>query len=61
VRQRRMQRWLPALAALVLLKLRFGLVAIVLLVVAVWRRRVRWIAIAAIAIPLVIVAAMSVH
>jgi len=64
VRQRRIQRWLPALIALVLLKLRFALIAIVLLVAAMWRRRPRRrdvIAIIAITVPLVIVAAISIH
>jgi len=67
VRQRRMQRWLPALTALVLLKLRFGLIAIVLLAEVVRRRRARMIvALAMIAIPLAVVfvitgSALNVH
>jgi hypothetical protein len=64
VRQRRVQRWLPAMAALTLLKLRFGLISIVLLFFAMWRRRPRrrdLIAIAIIAVPLAILIAFSVH
>jgi hypothetical protein len=60
VRQRRAQRWLPALAALVLLKLRFGLLAVVLLGVVVWRRRSRALIAATLAfIPIAIVFAIS--
>jgi hypothetical protein len=61
VRQRRIQRWLPSLIGLVLLKLRFALIAIVLLIAAIWRRRAQWFAMLIIAVPLVIVAAISVH
>jgi len=64
VRQRRMQRWLPSLAALVLLKLRFGLIAIVLLGAAMWRRRPRRRDVAiiiAVAIAIAIIATLSVH
>jgi hypothetical protein len=62
VRQRRAQRWLPALATLVLLKLRFGLIAVVLLSVVVWRRRSRLaVALAMIALPIAIVFAISGH
>jgi hypothetical protein len=64
VRQRRVQRWLPAMAALTLLKLRFGLISMVLLIVAMWRRRPRrrdLIVLAAIAVALAILFAFSVH
>jgi hypothetical protein len=64
VRQRRVQRWLPTMAALTLLKLRFGLISMVLLIVAMWRRRPRrrdLIVIAAIAVALAILFAFSVH
>ena len=64
VRQRRMQRWLPSLATLVLLKLRFGLIAIPLLVVSVGRRRPRRreVAIfAGVVIAIAFIAVMSVH
>lgn len=59
IRARRPKRWMPALLALVLLKLRFILVAVVLLVRGV--RRVRQLAIAAVllAIPLSIAWLMS--
>jgi hypothetical protein len=59
VRQRRVQRWLPAMAALTLLKLRFGLISIVLLFFAIRRRRL--LALAAIAIPVAVLFAFSVH
>src|SRR5439155_17666835 len=60
VRQRRAQRWLPALAGLVLLKLRFGLIALVLLGEVVRRRRSRaLIAAAIVAVPIAIVFAIS--
>ena len=61
VRQRRIQRWLPSLIGLVLLKLRFALIAIVLLIAAIWKRRTQWFALAIVAVPLVIIAAISVH
>lgn len=64
VRQRRIQRWLPSLAALVLLKLRFGLIAILLLIAAVGRRRPRrrdLAIIAAIVIAIATIALFSVH
>ena len=61
VRQRRPARWIPALAALVLLKFRFLLVAIVLLARALrgWRQIV--IAVAIVAILIAIGTATTVH
>ncbi len=41
VRDRRPQRWVPALIVLSLLKLRFALVAIVLVLLVIWRNRRR--------------------
>jgi hypothetical protein len=41
VRERRTQRWVPAIAGLVLLKLRFVLIAVVLVGELLWRRRGR--------------------
>ena len=61
VRQKRIQRWLPSLIGLVLLKLRFALMAIVLLIAAIWKRRSQWFALMIVAVPLIIVAAISVH
>jgi hypothetical protein len=58
-RQRRAWRWMPALFGLVLLKLRFVLVAIVLLVRAIRGRRQAALAVLALAIPLAIVAFTS--
>jgi len=61
VRAHRDKRWVPALIALVALKLRFGLVAIGLVLVRMrtWRQRV--IAAAILAVPLVIMWRLSVH
>jgi hypothetical protein len=61
VRAHRMQRWAPAVAALVLLKLRFGLVALGLIVAGLRARRSRMIALIALAIPLVIMFVVSIH
>ena len=66
VRQRRTQRWIPALFGMTLLKLRFILVAIPLLLIAVRRRKHVAIAALAIGVPLVVVwlvsgSATSVH
>ncbi len=55
VRQRRPLRWLPALFGLVLLKLRFLLIAVVLLARALRTRTQATIAIAMVVIPLLIV------
>ena len=61
VRQRKLGRWVPALLGLVLLKLRFVLVAIVLLLRA-FRKRSHALAAALVAIPIAIIAfAVSVH
>ncbi len=54
VRQRRAWRWVPALLALVLLKLRFLLVAVVLLARALRSRKQAGMAIAIIIVPLLI-------
>ncbi len=61
VRQRRAWRWIPALFALVLLKLRFLLIAIVLLFRALrsWWQAV--VAIAIVAIPMALVRGTNVH
>jgi hypothetical protein len=57
-----MQRSLPALAALTLLKVRFGLIAMVLFVFAVRRRRsMVWVAIIAIALPAAMYFGRGVH
>ncbi len=61
VRQRRAWRWIPALLALVLLKLRFLLVAIVLLARALRNWRHALIAIALLAIVLAVGSATTVH
>jgi hypothetical protein len=66
VRQRRQQRWIPALFGMTLLKLRFILVAIPLLLMGVRRRRDAAIAALAIGVPLLVVwlvsgSATSVH
>lgn len=66
VRQRRAQRWIPALFGMTLLKLRFILVAIPLLLIAVRRRKHVAIAALAIAVPLFVAwmasgSATSVH
>ncbi len=60
IRQERWQRWLPALFALVMLKLRFGLIG-VLLVVHALRSRSRAAAagIAALVVPVIVVWAVS--
>lgn len=54
VRQRRPARWIPALAAFVLLKLRFLLVAVVLLVRALRRWRDAVVAAAILVVPLLV-------
>ena len=54
VRQRRTPRWIAATLALVLLKIRFGLIAIVLLARALRTRRQLAIAGAVVAVPLVV-------
>ncbi|HEX3069016.1 MAG TPA: hypothetical protein VHX14_10610 [Thermoanaerobaculia bacterium] len=54
VRQRRPARWITAVFALVLLKIRFGLIAIVLLARALRTRRQVLIASAVVAVPLLI-------
>ena len=54
VRQRRPPRWIAAIFALVLLKIRFGLIAIVLLARALRTRRQLAIAGAVVAVPLVV-------
>ena len=57
IRNQRIQRWLPALFGLVMLKLRFVLVAVGIVGVAVRRakaRRSTWIALAIIAVPMAI-------
>lgn len=54
VRQRRAQRWIPALFGMTLLKLRFILVAIPLLLIAVRRRKHVVIAALAITVPLIV-------
>jgi len=66
IRQRRAMRWLQALCALVLLKIRFGLIAVALLVRVLprWRRErlpARWIVAAAafLIVPLIIVFVLS--
>ncbi len=59
VRQRRPRRWILALTGLVLLKLRFILVALPLLLATIRRRRHAVIAAVVIAIPLVIAWAIS--
>jgi hypothetical protein len=67
IRQRRGGRWIPALLGLVLLKLRFLLIAIVLLLRLVWDRRSRlsaapvFIAALLVAIPVLIVWPTTVH
>ena len=66
VRQRRPQRWIPAMFGMTLLKLRFILVAIPLLLMAVRRRKHIVIAALAIGVPLLVVwlvsgSATSVH
>ncbi len=58
VRQRRSRRWIPALFALVLLKLRFLLIAIVLLARFVWDRRSRLSARAELSAPHYVLAAL---
>jgi len=61
IRQRRLQRWLPALFALVMLKLRFVLVGVVLIGRALWQRRLRKLLVAAmlLLLPLVVVWSVS--
>ncbi|HYS56073.1 MAG TPA: hypothetical protein VER58_20130 [Thermoanaerobaculia bacterium] len=59
IRQQRATRWMPALLALVLLKLRFGLVAVILIVRAFRRRWHAAIAIAILALPTAMVAFTS--
>lgn len=66
VRQQRAQRWIPALFALTLLKLRFILVAFPLLLATVRRRKHAAIAVVMITVPLLIVwiisgSALNVH
>ncbi len=57
MRQRRVQRWLPALFALVMLKLRFGLLGVMLLGTILLRKkpRIAVITIVAMAVPLAVV------
>jgi hypothetical protein len=54
IRQRRPPRWIAAIFALVLLKIRFGLLAVVLLIRVLRTKRQLAIAAAAVAVPLVI-------
>ena len=54
IRQRRLPRWIAAIFALVLLKIRFGLLAIVLLVRVLRARRQLAIAAALVAVPLLV-------
>ncbi len=60
VRDRRPQRWIPALIGLSLLKLRFVLIAVVLVIVVLWRHRTRLsrrrvvIALGIVALPLLV-------
>ena len=61
VRQRRPLRWLPALFALVLLKLRFLLIAVVLLARALRTRRQAVVAIMVLIIPFLLVWRTNVH
>lgn len=61
VRAHRAKRWVPALIGLVLLKARFGLVAIGLVGAGIRARRHRVIALAILAIPLLAMWAFSVH
>lgn len=61
IRQRRSKRWLPALLALVLLKLRFLLVGVILVARVLWDRRSRALVIAAMVllVPIAIVWSIS--
>jgi hypothetical protein len=61
VRQRRPPRWIAAIFALVLLKIRFGLLAIVLLARVLRTRRHAAIAFALVAVPLIIAWLISGH
>jgi hypothetical protein len=61
VRAQRPKRWVPVLFALVLLKLRFGLVAIGLVAIALKSRRSKWIMFGMLAIPLVVFWLSGVH
>ena len=61
VRQRRPPRWIAATLALVLLKIRFGLLAVVLLVRVLRTKKQAMIAAALVAIPLVVAFLMSGH
>jgi hypothetical protein len=65
VRSHRAKRWVPALLGLVLLKVRFGLVALGLLVAGMRARRSRPFAIAGalavVAVPLIVMWAFSIH
>lgn len=59
VRANRAQRWLPALLGLVLLKLRFVLVAIMLLIRRAEARRSTWVFAAIVGVPLFVMWAIS--
>jgi hypothetical protein len=61
VRAHRTNRWVPALIGLVLLKARFGLVAIGLVAAGIRARRTRAIALTLLAVPLIVMWAYSVH
>ena len=61
IRARRTKRWVPAILALVLLKVRFALVAVVLLARVVRKPRHLVIAGVVVAIPLIIGLAMTAH
>jgi hypothetical protein len=61
IRQRRAPRWMMAIFALVLLKIRFGLIAVVLLARAMRTRRQAAIAAAVIVVPLIIALVISGH
>jgi hypothetical protein len=61
IRARRSTRWIPAILALVLLKVRFALVAVVLLARAVRRPKQLMIAGVVVAIPLIIGLGMTAH
>jgi hypothetical protein len=61
IRQRRARRWLPALFALVLLKLRFVLIAVMLLARALRTRTQAAIAVGVLLVPLLLVWRTNVH
>jgi hypothetical protein len=61
IRQRRAWRWIPALAALVLLKFRFVLIAVLLLARALRNRRQILVAIAIVAVAIAIGIATTAH